>query len=94
MSNSFSKSMVDVQKRNAFDLSFINSFTAKVGTLTPCLCRKVMPGDILSDGINFNVELPPLAAPFRGKIDACFEAFFVPNRLDIISRIDTILIFS
>ena len=81
MSNSFNKSMVDVQRRNPFDLSFINSFTAKVGTLTPCLCRKVMPGDVLSDGINFNVELPPLAAPFRGKIDACFEAFFVPNRL-------------
>ena len=81
MSNSFNKSMVDVQRRNPFDLSFINSFTAKVGTLTPCLCRKVMPGDVLSDGINFNVELPPLAVPFRGKIDACFEAFFVPNRL-------------
>lgn len=81
MSNSFNKSMVDVQRRNPFDLSFVNSFTAKVGTLTPCLCRKVMPGDVLSDGINFNVELPPLAAPFRGKIDACFEAFFVPNRL-------------
>lgn len=81
MSNSFNKSMVDVQRRNPFDLSFINSFTAKVGTLTPCLCRKVMPGDVLSDGINFNVELPPLAAPFRGRIDVCFEAFFVPNRL-------------
>lgn len=81
MSNSFRKSMVDVQKRNAFDLSFINSFTANPGTLVPCLCRKVMPGDVISDGISFNVELPPLASQFKGKIDVVFEAFFVPNRL-------------
>lgn len=81
MSNSFNKSMVDIQKRNAFDLSFINSLTGKVGTLVPVLCRKVAPGDVASIGANLNVELPPLAAPFRGKIDFCLEAFYVPNRI-------------
>lgn len=81
MSTSFNKSMVDIQRRNAFDLSFINSLTGKVGTLVPVLCRKVAPGDVASIGANFNVELPPLAAPFRGKIDFCLEAFYVPNRI-------------
>lgn len=75
------KAVVDIQKRNAFDLSFINSLTGKVGTLVPCLCKKVIPGDIISDKVAFQVELPPLASSFRGKIDFRMEAFFVPNRL-------------
>lgn len=81
MANNMNKAVVDIQKRNPFDLSFINSLTGKVGTLVPCLCRKVVPGDILSDSVNFKVELPPLAASFRGKIDFRMEAFYVPNRL-------------
>lgn len=75
------KAVVDIQKRNAFDLSFINSLTGKVGTLVPCLCKKVIPGDIISDKVAFQVELPPLASSFRGKIDFRMEAFFVPNRI-------------
>lgn len=75
------KAVVDIQKRNAFDLSFINSLTGKVGTLVPCLCKKVIPGDVISDKVSFQVELPPLASSFRGKIDFRIEAFFVPNRL-------------
>lgn len=75
------KAVVDIQKRNAFDLSFINSLTGKVGTLVPCLCKKVIPGDIVSDKVAFQVELPPLASSFRGKIDFRMEAFFVPNRI-------------
>ena len=75
------KAVVDIQKRNAFDLSFINSLTGKVGTLVPCACKKVIPGDVHSDKVSFQVELPPLASSFRGKIDFRMEAFFVPNRI-------------
>lgn len=72
---------VDVQRRNGFSRSFLNSGTAKVGTLTPVLVKKVSPGEIVSDRISYNVTLPPMASNFRGRVDVCFESFFVPNRL-------------
>lgn len=72
---------VDVQKRNGFARAFLNSGTASVGTLTPVLVKKVVPGEIVSDKISYNVSLPPMASNFRGRIDVCFESFFVPNRL-------------
>lgn len=75
------KKMVDVQKRNGFSQPHLFSFTTKVGALTPCLTRKLMPNHTVSDDITFNVELPPMASDFRGRVDVCFEAFFVPNRL-------------
>lgn len=72
---------VDVQKRNGFSRSFLSSGTATVGTLTPVLVKKVCPGEIVSDKISYNVSLPPMASNFRGRVDVCFESFFVPNRL-------------
>lgn len=72
---------VDVQRRNGFALPFINAGTAKVGTLTPVLCKRVVPGDIVTDNISFNIELPPMASNFKGRVDICFESLFVPNRI-------------
>ena len=62
-------------------MSHENLFTAKVGTLIPASVEEVLPGDIVSVGGSFSVELPPLATNFKGRIDAKLEAFFVPNRI-------------
>lgn len=75
------KRKVDVQRRNGFAMPFVNAGTLKVGTLVPVFCKKVVPGDILSDKISYNVELPPMATNFKGRVDVCFESFFVPNRI-------------
>lgn len=72
---------VDVQRRNGFALPFVNAGTVKVGTLVPVLCKKVVPGDIVTDNISYNIELPPMASNFKGRVDICFESFFVPNRI-------------
>lgn len=82
MSNLFnSKIPLKVQKRNAFSQDFTNSFTTKVGTLTPCFVKQVMPGDKIKLGVNLNVELPPMASAFKGKVSANVEFFFVPWRI-------------
>ena len=77
----FSRVPIKVQDRSGFDMSHENLFTAKVGTLIPASVEEVMPGDIISVGSAINVELPPLATNFKGRVDARLEAFFVPNRL-------------
>jgi hypothetical protein len=82
MSNLFnSKIPLKVQKRNAFSQDFTNSLTTKVGTLTPCFVKQVMPGDKIKLGVNLNVELPPMASAFKGKVSAHIEFFFVPWRI-------------
>lgn len=82
MSNLFnSKIPLKVQKRNAFSQDFTNSLTTKVGTLTPCFVKQVMPGDKIKLGVNMNVELPPMASAFKGKVSANIEFFFVPWRI-------------
>lgn len=82
MSNLFnSKIPLKVQKRNAFSQDFTNSLTTQVGTLTPCFVKQVMPGDKIKLGVNMNVELPPMASNFKGKVSANVEFFFVPWRI-------------
>lgn len=81
LSKIFNKVPVKVQKRSGFDLSHENLFTAKVGQLIPASVEEVMPGDVVSIGSAFSVELPPLATDFKGRVDAKMEAFFVPNRV-------------
>lgn len=82
MSNLFnSKIPLKVQKRNAFSQDFTNSLTTQVGTLTPCFVKQVMPGDKIKLGVNMNVELPPMASAFKGKVSANVEFFFVPWRI-------------
>lgn len=81
LSKTFNQVPVKVPDRSGFDLSHENLFTAKVGTLIPASVEEVMPGDVVSIGSAFSVELPPLATNFKGRIDARMEAFFVPNRI-------------
>lgn len=72
---------VNVPDRSGFDLSHESLFTAYCGTITPATVLEVLPGDTFSIGAMQKVTLPPFAVPFMGRIDACLEAFFVPNRL-------------
>lgn len=72
---------VHIPDRSGFDLSHESLFTANVGTITPASVFEVLPGDTFSIGAMQKVTLPPFAVPFMGRIDACLEAFFVPNRV-------------
>lgn len=74
----FEQQPIRVQNVNGFDLSHIFAGSAIVGTLTPCLSRLLMPETKFTLGAALNVEMPPLASSFFGRIDACIEVFFVP----------------
>lgn len=78
LSRIFEEQPIKVQNVNGFDLSHITAGTAIVGTLTPVLCRLLLQETRFSLGCAVNVELPPLASSFFGRIDACIEVFFVP----------------
>lgn len=77
----FNEQKIDVQNRSGFDLSFENSLTMKVGTLTPVLCEEVLPNETYDLGFLTQVQLPPMATDFYGRVDLRLEAFFVPNRI-------------
>lgn len=72
---------VKIPDRSGFDLSHESLFTAFCGTETPAAVFEVLPGDTFSIGAMQKVTLPPFAVPFMGRVDACLEAFFVPNRI-------------
>lgn len=67
--------------KSGFDMSHENLFTTTCGTLTPCLVEELLPNDEISLGEMCQVQLPPMATDFYGRIDACIEAFFVPFRI-------------
>lgn len=77
----FDSQPVRVQNVNGFDLSHITTGTAITGKLTPVLNRLVMQQTKVSIGCAVNVELPPLATAFFGRIDANIELFFTPCSL-------------
>lgn len=80
-SSLFNRVPIDLPNRSGFNLDHENLFTATTGTLIPAYCKPVLPKDTLSMGVNFQVQLPPMVTDFYGKVDAVFEAFFVPNRI-------------
>lgn len=77
----FSKTPIDIPNRSGFVMSFENALTMKVGTLTPILCEEVLPNETYSLGYLGQVQLPPMATDFFGRVDMRLEAFFVPNRV-------------
>lgn len=81
LSKIFTKVPVDIPNRSGFDLSFENLLTMKVGTLTPVLCEEVIPNETYSLGYLSQVQLPPMATNFFGRVDLRLEAFFVPMRI-------------
>lgn len=81
LSKIFTSQKIDVSNRSGFDMSHENMGTLKVGTLTPVLCEEVLPNETYSIGSLMQVQLPPMATNFYGRIDCRLEAFFVPNRI-------------
>lgn len=81
LSKIFTKTPVDMPNKSGFDMSHENLFTATCGTLTPCLVEELLPNDEISLGEMCQVQLPPMATDFYGRVDACIEAFFVPYRI-------------
>ena len=81
LSKIFTSQKIDVPNRSGFDMSHENMGTLKVGTLTPILCEEVLPNETYSIGSLMQVQLPPMATNFYGRIDCRLEAFFVPNRI-------------
>lgn len=74
----FEEAPIRVQNRNGFDLSHLHEGTSKCGQLMPCMCKLLPPNTDFSLGIAMQVELPPLATSFFGRIDAIVEGFVVP----------------
>ena len=82
MSNVMSlKSFMNHPKRNGFDLSFKNAFTAKAGELLPVFCKEVLPGDKFDiKGQAFTRTQPVMSAAFV-RMREYYDFFFVPYKL-------------
>ena len=77
----FSKAVVKIPKRSAFDKSFRNLLTTKCGTLTPILCDELIPNTTVNIKMALSATLPPLASETFMNVNLCVEAFFCPTRL-------------
>ena len=78
LSKIFEEAPVRVQNRNGFDLSHTHAGTSKTGQLVPVLTKVLAPNTTVSLGVQAEVNLPPLVAPFYGKVDFAIEGFVVP----------------
>lgn len=82
MSNVMSlKSFSNKVKRNGFDLSFKNAFTAKAGELLPIFCKEVIPGDKWNIKGQAFTRTQPLASAAFVRIREYYDFFFVPYKL-------------
>lgn len=77
----FKKVPVEIPNHSGFDCSHENAFTAKCGTLVPAMVDMLLPGDKVSLSVGSEIQLPPMATDFYGRIKGHFEAFFVPMRI-------------
>lgn len=77
----FNNVPIDVPNRSGFDMSHDCHGTLTCGTLVPVLVDELLPQDTISLGHLTQMEYPPFATNFRGRVDVHLEAFFVPNRI-------------
>lgn len=77
----FRKVPVEIPNKSGFDESHSHLFTAKVGTLVPAMTDLLLPNDTISLGVASEIQLPPMATDFYGRVKGHFEAFFVPLRI-------------
>lgn len=77
----FHKVPVEIPNKSGFDLSHENLFTAQCGTLYPVMVDTLLPNDTISLGHSSQLQLPPMATDFYGRVMGKFEAFFVPFRI-------------
>ena len=82
MSNVMSlKSFQNNVKRNGFDLSFKNAFTAKAGELLPVMVKEVIPGDKFKISAQSFTRTQPLNTAAYVRMREYYDVFFVPYRL-------------
>lgn len=77
-------SMKDVRNkvhRNGFDLSFRNSFTAKIGELLPVMCKEVLPGDKFNIDLASMVRTQPVKTAAFTRLKEYYDFYFVPTSL-------------
>lgn len=67
-------------KRNAFDLSFQNNLTMKLGTLYPVFCKECLPGDSFMIDADFGLKFLPMPFPLQTPMRATMHFFYVRNR--------------
>lgn len=67
-------------KRNAFDGSFQNNLTGKLGYIYPCFCKEVVPGDTFRINAAYGLRFMPTAFPLQTKIKAHLDFFYVRIR--------------
>lgn len=67
-------------KRNSFDLSFQNNLTMNFGTLYPCMCKEVLPGDTFDMDMAFGLRFMPMPFPIQTKIRCDAHFFYVRTR--------------
>lgn len=77
----FQKIPVKIPNKSGFDLSHENMLTLDCGTLVPVMTDLLIPGDKVSLGSAHEIQLPPMATDFYGRVRLKMEAFFVPCRL-------------
>lgn len=66
--------------RNAFDLSFANNLTMKMGYLYPVMCKEVIPGDTFNIEASFGLRFMPLLFPVQSRVRADIHFFYIRNR--------------
>lgn len=82
MANIFTKSNDATPKpnRNTFDGSFVNNLTLKMGQITPCFCKEVIPGDSFRINPTFGFNFQPFVFPVQTDMQANLHFFYVRNR--------------
>lgn len=68
-------------KRNGFDLSKKNAFTAKVGELLPIYCKEVLPGDKFNISPKWMTRTQPVNTAAFTRVREYMDFFFVPTNL-------------
>lgn len=68
-------------KRNGFDLSKKNAFTAKVGELLPIYCKEVLPGDKFRINPKWMTRTQPVNTAAFTRIREYMDFVFVPTNL-------------
>lgn len=75
------KALKNSVKRNGFDLSFKNAFTAKVGELLPVMCKEVYPGDKFNIRGQAFTRTQPVNSAAYSRLREYYDFYFVPYRL-------------
>lgn len=82
MASIFNKTNEFTEKpnRNTFDGNFVNNLTTRMGRITPCFCKEVIPGDSFQIDPKFGFNFQPIIFPIQTKMKASLHFFYVRNR--------------